>query len=171
MTPMGPDSHIVIGSDGTVLAAASQLTSDLVDVRLEDCEGLPPEIREAGTALLHHLRRSGDRIAIDSLVLDGGARTVRSGSRRMPGGTIHVGAGFDPARSQLTIEVQDDGPGIPADTVARLFKRDGLNVRGAGLALLMISDICAAHGGAVDLRSKTDAAEHGTAVRLSFPAR
>jgi signal transduction histidine kinase len=241
---MEPDSQIVIGPDGTVLAATGQLPSGLVDVRLEDCEGLSREIREAGKALLHELRRSGDRIAIQTVTLDGGARTVRmvgiealairrtptdvrallasklgvisfqaasadvtlsivvadevpqavqldadkvgwaittlvgnalryvrSGSRRMPGGTIHVRAGFDVAGSQATIEVQDDGPGIPADTVTRLFRRDGLNVRGAGLALLLISDICAAHGGAVEIRSHTDGFEHGTVVRLSFPTR
>jgi signal transduction histidine kinase len=241
---MEPDSQIVIGPDGTVLAASGQLPSGLVDVRLEECEGLSKEIREGAKALLHELRRSGDRIALQTVALDSGARTeqlvaiealavrrtptdvralltsklgvlsfqaatadvtlsivvadqmppvvhldsdkvgwaittlvgnalryVRSGSRRMPGGTIHVRAGFDPAGSRVTIEVQDDGPGIPADTVTRLFRRDGLNVRGAGLALLLISDICAAHGGAVEIRSNTDGPEHGTAVRLSFPTR
>jgi signal transduction histidine kinase len=79
--------------------------------------------------------------------------------------------GFDPLESTVTIDVQDDGPGIPADTVARLFKRDGLNVRGAGLALLMISDVCAAHGGGVDVRSSTGVADHGTTVRLMLPTR
>jgi signal transduction histidine kinase len=239
---MEPDSQIVIGPDGTVLAATGQLPSGLVDARLEECESLSHEVREGGKALLHQLRRSGDRIAIQTVALDGGARTVqlvaiealairrtptdlralltsklgvlsfqaatadvtlsivvsdevpsvvdldsdkvawaittlvgnalryvRSGSRLMPGGTIHVRADFDTAGSQVTLEVQDDGPGIPADTVTRLFRRDGLNVQGAGLALLLISDICAAHGGAVEVRSNTDRLEHGTAVRLAFP--
>ena len=89
----------------------------------------------------------------------------------MPGRTIHVRVGFVPASSQVTIEVQDDGPGILADSVARLFKRDGLNVRGAGLALLLMSDTCAAHGGAAVVRSSTDVSEHGTTVRLTFAAR
>jgi signal transduction histidine kinase len=89
----------------------------------------------------------------------------------MGGRTITVRAGFDPSRSQVTIEVRDDGPGIPADTVTRLFRRDGLNVRGSGLALLLISDICAAHGGSVDVQSRVDASEHGTTVRLSFATR
>jgi signal transduction histidine kinase len=236
---MEPDSEIVIGPDGTVLAASGQLPSGLLDIRLEDCKGLSPEIRGAGAALLLQLRRSGNRTVSQAVALDGGARTVQliaiealavrrtptdvrallvskldvlssqaaasdvtlnvvvasdvppvvyldsekvawavttvvgnalryvqSGSRRMPGGTINVRAGFDPASSQVSIEVQDDGPGIPADTVTRLFKRDGLNVQGAGLALLLISDICAAHGGAAEVRSNTDVSGHGTAVRL-----
>ena len=239
---MEPASQIVIGPDGTVLAATGQLPPGLLDdARLEDCEGLLPQIRKAGHALLDQLRRSGDRIAITTVVLDGGTRTVqlvavealairrtptdlralltsklgvisfqaaaadvslsvvvadgvppvvhldsdkvawaittlvgnalryvRTGSRRLPGGTIQVRAGFDPASSRLAIEVEDDGPGIPADTVKRLFRRDGLNVQGAGLALVLISDICAAHGGAVEVRSHTDGSDHGTAVRLAL---
>lgn len=240
---MEPDS-IVIGSDGTVLAATGQLAPGLVDVRLEDCLGLSREIREAGKALLQQLRRSGNRVVIQAVAFDGESRTVqlvaieavairrtatdvrellasklamlssqatevdvtlsvvvaadvpavvhldaekvawavttlvgnalryvRSGSRRMPGGTINVRVGFDPTSSQVMIEVEDDGPGIQADTITRLFRRDGLNVRGAGLALLLMSDICAAHGGTVDVHSNTDASEHGTTIRLTFPTR
>jgi signal transduction histidine kinase len=69
----------------------------------------------------------------------------------------------------VTIDVQDDGPGIPPDTVRRLFKRDGLNVCGAGLALLLMSDICEAHGGTVDIRSSLAASDHGTTARLTLP--
>jgi hypothetical protein len=47
------DSQIVIGPDGTVLAATGQLPSGLMDVRLEDCAGLPREVCEAGQVLLH----------------------------------------------------------------------------------------------------------------------
>jgi signal transduction histidine kinase len=111
-----------------------------------------------------------EKIAWAVTTLVGNAlRYVRSGSRRMGGGTINVHAGFDSTRSRVTIDVQDDGPGIPADTVARLFKRDGLDVRGAGLALLLMSDICVAHGGTVEVRSSIDASSHGTAVRLTLP--
>jgi signal transduction histidine kinase len=66
--------------------------------------------------------------------------------------------------------VQDNGPGIPADTVRRLFVRKGLNVRGAGLALLLVRDILVAHGGTVDLQSSTGPVEHWTTIRLVFPA-
>ena len=231
----------MIGPDGTVLAATGELPPGLVDLPLEQCEDLSREIRDAGQSLLHQLRRSGNRVLVQSVALDGGGRSVqlvaiealairrtatdmrtllasklavitsqaaaadvtlsvvvdadvpavvrvdsekvawavttlvgnalryvRAGSRRMHGGTISVRVAFDPARSQLAIEVQDDGPGIPADTVTRLFRRDGLDVRGAGLALLLMSDICGAHGGTIDVRSSIDVSEHGTTVRLTF---
>lgn len=87
-------------------------------------------------------------------------RYMRSGSRWLGGHTIIIRTGFDPAGAHVAIEVQDDGPGIPVDTITRLFKRDGLNVRGSGLALLLMSDICVAHGGTVDVRSNTDASAH-----------
>ena len=96
-------------------------------------------------------------------------RYVRSGSPRIHAATIRVRTTYDRAASAVTIAVEDDGPGIPADTVTRLFKRDGLNVRGAGLALLLISDIMAAHGGQVDVRSRTATVGHGTTIRLIFP--
>jgi signal transduction histidine kinase len=238
-----PSAQIIVGPDGTILAVTGQLPPGLVDVRLEDCQGLSPNIRDAGRALLDELRRSADRMVTRTLVLDGGRalqliaiealairrtstdvrallasklgviasqaadadvtlnvetaagvppalevdpekiawavttlvgnalRYMRPGSRRTRGGTIGVRAGFDPARSELGIEVQDDGPGVQAETVARLFSRDGLNVRGAGLALLLIADVCAAHGGTVDVHSSTGASDHGTTVRMTFATR
>jgi signal transduction histidine kinase len=82
--------------------------------------------------------------------------------------SIAVRATLDSNATEVSIEVQDDGPGISPDTVARLFKRDGLNVQGAGLALLLMSDICAAHGGSVDVRSRTAGPDRGTTVRMRF---
>jgi two-component system OmpR family sensor kinase len=118
------------------------------------------------------VRLDPEKVAWAVTTLVGNAlRYVRSGSRRPHGGTIDVRVGFDPTSSHVIIEVHDDGPGIPADTVTRLFRRDGLNVRGAGLALLLISDICAAQGGTVDVHSSTDMTAHGTTVRLAFPTR
>jgi signal transduction histidine kinase len=113
-----------------------------------------------------------DKVAWAVTTLVGNAlRYMSSSTRRGRPGTITVRARFDPASSNLLIEVKDDGPGVQAETVARLFRRDGLNVRGAGLALLMISDVCTAHGGTVDVGSSTGAADHGTTIRMTFAAR
>ena len=235
------DSQIVIGPDGTVLAATGELppvssTSLSRIARTCRVRSVTP-----GSLSSTNCARSGNRVLVQSVALDGGGRSVqlvaiealairraptdmrtlltsklavitsqaaaadvtlsvvvaddvpavvhvdsekvawavttlvgnalryvRSGSRRMPGGRSVCSR-----RSIRKLAADHRGagrwPGIPADTVTRLFKRDGLNVRGAGLALLLMSDICAAHGGTIDVRSSIDASEHGTTVRLTFP--
>ena len=238
----GAHLQIVIGPDGTVLAATGELPRGLVDLRLEDCDGLSPEIRAAGMALLHQLRASSDRVVSRTIAIDAAGRSlqlvaiealairrtatnlrdlltsklavisfqagsadvtltveaadnvppavqldsekvawavttlvgnalryVRTPSARLGGKRIDVRTSYDVATAEVTIDVRDDGPGIPADTIKRLFTRDGLNVRGAGLGLLLIRDIMAAHGGRVDVRSSTEPVEHHTAIRLTFP--
>jgi signal transduction histidine kinase len=237
-------TNIVIGPDGTVLAASGPLAAGLIDRRLEECADLPSAVRVAGDDLLHQLRASGDRVVSYTVDVDGGQTAVRivaiealairrtptnlrqllasklaviasqadaagvtltvetaddvpavvqldseklswavttlvgnalryvqTPSRRLGGHAIGVSINFDRDSSEITIRVHDDGPGIPDDTVKRLFTDSGLNARGPGLALLLIRDILVAHGGRVDLHSTTVPAAHGTSVHLTFPTR
>jgi signal transduction histidine kinase len=239
---MNQPSFILIGSDGTVLAAIGDVPAGLLDVRLQDCDAVGQEVRDGAHTLLREVRVSGraagltiplpgavgpvhllaaDALAIRRTPTDlktllasklavmfsqattagitlriehgvdvprtvlvdaekiswavttlvGNAlRYAQTGSRDLRGRSIAVATTYDRNASEIAVEVKDDGPGVPADTVSRLFRRDGLNVRGAGLSLLLISDIMAAHGGRIDVQSSTDPATHGTAVRLTFPA-
>jgi signal transduction histidine kinase len=112
-----------------------------------------------------------EKIAWAVTTLVGNAfRYARTGSHGLRGRTVTVRGTSDSGAGAVVIEVQDDGPGVPPDTVARLFQRDTLNVQGAGLALRVISDVMAAHGGQVELRSSTDPVAHGTTIRLILPA-
>jgi len=96
-------------------------------------------------------------------------RYIRPGTRRMPGGAIAVEMSYDATTHEVAITVQDDGPGIPADTVEHLFDRNGRPQ--GGLALLLVRDIVVAHGGRCDVHSRTEAFDHGTTVRLTLPVR
>jgi signal transduction histidine kinase len=95
-------------------------------------------------------------------------RYVRHGSRIRPGGSISVGATYDPAAAAVTFQVQDDGPGIPRDKLPFLFS-GGPGRSRAGLALLLIRDVVEAHAGKVDVQSDTDTFRHGTTIRLTLP--
>lgn len=100
-------------------------------------------------------------------VIGNALRYVRHGTSRMPGGSITVTTRPDAGMAHVVVEVQDDGPGIPAETV-RVLNSDTDDPR-AGLALAMVRDVVVAHGGRLEIDSRTDAAGHGTTVRITLP--
>jgi signal transduction histidine kinase len=111
-----------------------------------------------------------DKIAWTMTALVGNAlRFVRRGTRTMPGGTIVVHAAADRATPRMILEVRDDGPGIPDDVLGRLLSRQPGQLHAPGLALKLAQDIAEAHGGLLQIDSRTDADRSGTTVRLTLP--
>jgi two-component system nitrogen regulation sensor histidine kinase GlnL len=70
------------------------------------------------------------------------------------------------ARLPLTVEVQDDGPGIPPDIAADIFEPfvSGRE-NGTGLGLALISKIISDHDGWISV----DSAPGRTVFRVSLP--
>ena len=82
-----------------------------------------------------------------------------------------IGAQVLPA--QVRIAVPDDGPGIPAELMPRLFEkfsraRQSEQVQGAGLGLAIAKGIMDAHGGSIAAESPV-AKGRGTRIVLTFP--
>ncbi len=89
------------------------------------------------------------------------------------GGQVRLTAHVDESRQVLGIEVSDDGPGIPIDSLPRVFERfyrvDTARSReqgGTGLGLSIVKHIIQAHGGDVSAESQPG---HGTTFRLTLP--
>jgi two-component system, OmpR family, sensor histidine kinase BaeS len=115
------------------------------------------------------------------------ANLVDNAIRAMPdGGSISLSAvtgataataaaeatGATPAAAtpDITIEVSDDGPGIPADLGERLFERftKSATSRGSGLGLAIARAIVVAHGGSITV--SPGAAGRGTTFRIGLPS-
>lgn len=94
-------------------------------------------------------------------------RYVRRGSRVMPGGSISVCLRAE--AGALLIVVEDDGPGIAPDKLAHLFQKGAGVTHGTGLALMLIRDVIAAHGGTVEVKSRSNDVACGTSVTLRLP--
>jgi two-component system phosphate regulon sensor histidine kinase PhoR len=87
------------------------------------------------------------------------------------GGRIAVRAAL--ADDQLVVSVSDNGPGIPARDLPRVFERfyraDKARHRelgGTGLGLSIVKHIAQLHGGSVEAESERG---HGTTVRVRLP--
>ncbi|QHS50926.1 PAS domain S-box protein [Edaphobacter sp. 12200R-103] len=93
-----------------------------------------------------------------------------------PGGNIRVSACYTNAGSPAagaSIDIQDNGPGIPQEILSQLFQpfftTKGEN--GTGLGLWVSKGIVNKHGGSINIVSSTDSATHGTAVTVFLPEK
>ena len=76
-----------------------------------------------------------------------------------------------PQESEVILEVQDNGPGIPSELQSRVFERFfrvlGNKSPGSGLGLAIVQQIAALHNGRVALESPLDGT--GLIVKVFFP--
>jgi PAS domain S-box-containing protein len=83
-------------------------------------------------------------------------------------GTIRVSTGED-AAGRLTIEVRDDGPGIPPEALTHVFDPFfTTKPTGTGLGLSVSYGIVRDHGGTIDVQSEVG---HGTTFIVTLPVR
>lgn len=86
-------------------------------------------------------------------------------------GVIEVRCGQEGQASAPFIEVCDDGPGIPIDEHAAVFRRfyraSGAATPGSGIGLSLVAGIAALHGGSID--TGVGSAGRGFRIRVTFP--
>jgi signal transduction histidine kinase len=88
--------------------------------------------------------------------------------------TAQVAVTVTPSGGSVIVEVADDGPGIDAQMLPRLFQRftsdtagHGVGPRRYGLGLALVSDIVDRHGGAVSAANREGG---GAVLRIVLPA-
>ncbi|PYT05264.1 MAG: hypothetical protein DMF65_00590 [Acidobacteria bacterium] len=127
--------------------------------------------RERGVSVESRLDPSVGEVATDEAmvrqILDNLLSNALDAARE--GGRVSVATALEGER--VRVEVEDDGPGIPPETLARVFdpffttKDPG---RGAGLGLAISLTFAEAMGGTLTAESKPDA---GSRFRLWLPRR
>lgn len=123
------------------------------------------EVSTAIAAVPHLLGDEGRLVQALVNLLVNAAQAVGDADRR---GRIVVRVA--PLGDRVAIEVEDDGPGIPAELRARVaepYFTTRAQHGGLGLGLFVTRGIVAAHGGTLEL---LPAPARGTLARMSFPA-
>ena len=110
-------------------------------------------------------------VRVDADKLAWAVATLVGGALRYFGDTasaaICVTVSHDAAAGEACITVRDNGPGIPDAKLRALLRRNGNDHE--SLALVLLDDVVAAHGGQVMIESSTDETNHGTTVKLFLP--
>jgi two-component system, OmpR family, phosphate regulon sensor histidine kinase PhoR len=138
--------------DEVVRRLADRAARAAVDIRIE-----------APADLELPLRRRMLRVVVENLV---------ENAIRYAGDGAHVRVEAERDKDRLVLRVADDGAGVDADDLPRLFERffraDRARAsRGTGLGLAIVKHVVTAAGGTVEARS---ARGQGLEVRCSFPA-
>ena len=111
----------------------------------------------------------GEKIAWAISVLVGNSlRYVHHGSMMMPGGTITVRVAYNSSAPEVTLQVEDDGSGIPPDKIPVLFKSSPGQPR-VGVGLPMVREVVGAHSGHLEIESETQSFSRGTTIRITVP--
>lgn len=130
-----------------------------VAIQLRIDEHLPP-----------HLVVDGEKLAWGVTTLVGSA--LRHLSRAgQAGGTVRVRARYSAEPHEVAIIVHDDGPGIPNERLLGILTPGSSVRQSSALALVMLQDVVAAHGGRLEVESSTKRSDHGTTVSLHLPVR
>lgn len=131
--------------------------------RLGSFTGLKVDVADVSEAVVH-----GDRSKIERLV-----RNLTDNAARHATSSIRVAV--HQTNGNVVMQVDDDGPGVPADKRSFVFERfsrlDGARARnhgGAGLGLAIVAEIASAHGGSATV---TQAPLGGARFEVVFPVR
>jgi signal transduction histidine kinase len=150
-----------------ILLGELEVEPFLEDVFLRWSEIGPRRVWRLGPVAAGTLEADADavRLALDALIENAVEHTP-------PDGLIEISA--RPDRDCAVIEVRDDGHGIPAGALERIFERFGRadpartrTAGGVGLGLSIVDAIVKAHGGRCTVRSD----EAGTVFALYMPLR
>ncbi len=162
-------------------AGALELRRDWVDLR-EIVERVVSAVKRRGAALsfVMDLPPELPMIAADATLIEQAiVNVVNNAVSHTPAGTrVLIDAIVLP--ESISLRVTDDGPGIPAEDLSRVFEkfvraRSGMafgadKCEGTGLGLAITRGIVSAHGGSVSAESPV-VQSGGTRMTLTFPRK
>jgi signal transduction histidine kinase len=150
-------------------------TTDVAEVVDEVAEELRPLADEAGLALLVFPPAEPAYAQVDPDRLDQVLANLVENAAKYAATTIKLGTFTNGSETRLVVE--DDGPGIPASEIGRIFDRHYSadrharpgRPRGSGLGLAIAAELSAAMGAAVMAESPISATG-GTRMLVRLPA-
>jgi signal transduction histidine kinase len=114
----------------------------------------------------HQLRQLFTNLLTNAYEALGGTGLIRIAAKQLPA-EEEPSAGAETPVPMIQMEVSDDGPGIPADVMERIFSPFfTTKPQGSGLGLAIVRKIVDAHDGRIDVSARP---EGGTRFGVTLP--
>lgn len=148
--------------------------TDPIDLLKRAVAAFTPQAQEQGISIELLTESLSREVNVDPQRLEQvlGNLLSNSLSNTPPGGRIQLSA--NAKATSVVLKVQDNGVGIPAEELSRVFDRfhrvktsQGQEGRGTGLGLSIAKSIIEAHGGTIEVESTLG---EGTTIQITLPA-
>jgi signal transduction histidine kinase len=162
------DLRTLANSEGGTLALHKEPT-DLVALIDEAVASYRPQVEAAGGRVNGHRPADLPPIDIDpTRVREVLMNLLSNAVRHLPAGGA-VAVDLESHGSEVVVHVRDNGPGIAADDLPRIFDRfhKGSASGGSGLGLTIARNLVMAHGGTIGALSTPG---QGTTITFTLPA-
>lgn len=145
-----------------VSMAESHVPRGQVQVTMELGDELPPIQGDP-----HQLRQIFTNLMTNAFEALGGAGQVRVAATQLPAEEETTAGTESHGVPMIQVEVSDDGPGMPADIMDRIFSPFfTTKPKGSGLGLAIVRKIVDAHDGRIDVSAR---ATGGARFRITLP--
>ncbi len=160
----GEPARSVFASIARRALECGDLVGDLLTLsRASAPEALEAETLDFASVVQHVVRDAAAapssvaiEVSVSETIVTGDQRRLRQLVRNLldnalAHATSNVAVTLKASNGDALLSVEDDGPGVPADAIPRLFERfsKGSNSRGSGLGLAICRWIASAHGGEI----------------------
>lgn len=145
---------------------------DLAETVREKLIAALPEIEDTGLELEVDISDDLPLVPADARLIGRALQNLLNNVLRHSGGAKHVTVSLRRLGDEVALEVEDDGPGIPAEELPFLFDRyyQGKSAtekgRGAGLGLAIVKEIAESHGGKAEVETGQG---RGSRFRIRLP--
>ncbi|MFN4103070.1 MAG: sensor histidine kinase N-terminal domain-containing protein [Tepidimonas sp.] len=152
-----------------LVAVAREVVEELVPLALDKAIDLGFETHPAERGPgLPTIRLLGNPTLLAELVRNLADNALRYTPR---GGVVTVRVLTDPFSGVQVLQVEDSGPGIPAEererVLAPFYRALGTNVDGSGLGLAIVHEIVQQHGAALEMEDADPLRPQGRGLRVS----